>query len=162
VEKYCNLVALFVWFLRPLIGSYRNHGQKNNPSLIMSGMKRTHLGSFFCLIAILAHLVLPLAHQGHLHALEGLYTADVSDAGREVKLLLGSAESEEPQHSHHHANSCPICLAALSSRYFAAPTFSLTQVLYLPIQRFFHKTIASAVANPDILVSGPRSPPISL
>lgn len=125
-------------------------------------MKRTHLGPFFCLIAILAHLILPLAHQSHLHAFEDFYSSDDLNTGREVRLLFGSAESEEPQHSQHHANSCPICLAALSSRYFAAPTFSLTQVLYLPIQRFCHKTIASAVANPDILVSGPRSPPISL
>lgn len=124
-------------------------------------MKRTHLGSFFCLIAILAHLVLQLAHQSHLHALEGPYSSVAWNTGQEVKQLLGSAESGEPQHSQHHANSCPICQAALSSRYFAAPTLSLNQVIYLPVQPFCQKTITSLAANPDILVSGPRSPPIS-
>ena len=128
----------------------------------MSGAKRTNIGSIFCLIAVLAYLILPLAHQGHLHALKEFHTSVAWDAGQDVTLRLGAAESEEPQHSHHNAHSCPICQAALSSRYFTVPTLSLSPAISLPVQRFYNKTITSVVVNPDILVSGPRSPPISL
>jgi len=128
----------------------------------MSGAKRIHLGSIFCLIALLAHLVLPLAHQFRLHELEEAHNSGALDAGQGVALQFRAADPEPQHHSHHDTVSCTICQAAFRARWFIVPAINLATVFILPIQRFCNKSIASVVANPDILVSGPRSPPISL
>ena len=123
---------------------------------------KPRFGFIFCLVALLAHLILPLAHQCHLHALEEIHASVALEAGQEVTLGLGAAESEEEHHSHHDAASCPLCQAAFRARYFIVPAVDLAPALSLPVQRFCHNSITSVVANPDILVSRPRSPPISL
>ncbi len=123
---------------------------------------KPRFGFTFCLIALLAHLILPLAHQYHLHALEEIHASVALAAGQEVSLLLGAAESEEEHHSHHDAASCPLCQAAFRARAFIVPAVNLALSLYLPVQRFCNNSLTSVVANPDILVSGPRAPPISL
>ena len=128
----------------------------------MSGPKRTSLGSLFCLFALLALFFVPLAHQCHLHTLEGLHPPLASVLGKQVGLQLSVPEPEEPDHHHHDAATCPICQAALSSRYFAVTTLSLAPALSLPVQRFCNNAITSLVATPDVLVSGPRAPPVSL
>lgn len=128
----------------------------------MSGAKRIHLGYIFCLIGLLAHLVLPLAHLVHLHELEELNISGALDTGQAVALRLGACESRPQQHSHHDAASCLICQAAFRARCFIVPAVNLATAFILPVQRFCNKTITSVVANPDILVSGPRSPPTSL
>ena len=138
----------------------QHSGHRRNPML--SGVSQTRLGSLFCLLALLALIFVPLAHQCHLHTLEGLHPPLASVLGKQVGLQLSVPEPEEPDHHHHDAATCPICQAALSCRYFAATTLSLTPAISLPVQRFCNKAITSLVANPDILASGPRAPPVSL
>jgi hypothetical protein len=129
----------------------------------MIGTKPTHLGPIFCLIALLAQLILPLAHQCqcHLHALEECHASVALVAGQEVAPRLGAAESEE-EHHHHDPATCPICQAAFRARDFIVPTVNLAPALSQPVQRFCHNFVTSEVANADILVSGPRAPPVSL
>jgi hypothetical protein len=122
---------------------------------------RTRLYSLFCLFLLIALFFVPLAHQCHLHTLEGGHPSLASVLGKQVGLQLSVPEAEEPDH-HHDAATCPICQAALSSRYFAVTTFSLAPALSLPVQRFCNNAITSVVANPDVLVLGPRAPPVSL
>ncbi|MGO9580219.1 MAG: DUF2946 family protein [Desulfobaccales bacterium] len=130
---------------------------------MLSSVGQTRLHSLFCLFAILALFFVPLAHQCHLHTLDGLHPSLASVLGENVGLQLSAPEPEEPDHHHHHdAATCPICQAALSSRYFAATTLSLATILSLPVQRFCNDAITSLVAGPDVLVLGPRAPPISL
>ena len=155
-------MSFFVWFLQTQFRSTSEPRAKYNQNLIMSGAKRIHLGYFFCLIALLAHLVLPLAHQFHLHQLEELNISGTLDAGQVVAVRFGGGESEPQHHSHHDATSCPICQAAFRARCFMVPAVNLATAFILPVQRLCHKTSTIAVANPDILVSGPRSPPVSL
>jgi len=136
-------------------------GHKRSPML--SGVSQTRLGSLFCLFALLALFFVPLAHQYHLHTLEGLHPPLAAGFGKQVGLQLSAPEPEEPDHHHHHdAATCPICQAALSSRYFAATTLSLATVLSIPVQRFCNHAITSLVDSPDVLVLGPRAPPVSL
>jgi hypothetical protein len=138
----------------------QHSGHKRN--LMLSGISQTRLGSLFCLLALLALFFLPLAHQCHLHALEGLDATTASSPEQTAEVRLGSAESEGPLHSHHDAASCPICQAALGSRYFTVPTPSLSSVLSISVQRFCNNAFTSGVTTQDILVTGPRAPPISL
>ena len=134
-------------------------GHKRSPML--SGVSQTRLGSLFCLFALLALFFVPLAHQYHLHTLEGLHPLLAAVLGEQVRLQLSAPEPEEPDH-HHDAATCPICQAALSSQYFAAPPLSLSPAISLPVQRFCNKTITSLIVTPEILTSGPRAPPVSL
>ncbi len=127
----------------------------------MSGAKRIRLGHIFCLIAFLGHLLLPLAHQVHLHELEELNISVALDAGQGIG-LRGAAEPEPKGHSHHDAASCTICQAAFRARWFVAATDHLSAAFILPVHQSCNKFSTIAVANPDILTSGPRSPPISL
>ena len=138
----------------------QHSGHKRN--LMLSGISQTRLGSLFCLLALLALFFLPLAHQCHLHALEGLDATTASSPEQTAEVRLGSAESEGPLHSHHDAATCPICQAALSSQYFATPPLSLSPAISLPVQRFCNETITSIIVTPEILTSGPRAPPVSL
>ena len=137
----------------------QHSGHKRN--LMLSGISQTRLGSLFCLLALLALFFVPLAHQCHLQTLEGLHPLLASVLGEQVGLQLSAPEPEEPDH-HHDAATCPICQAALSSRYFAVTTLSLDPVLSLPVQQFCNNAITSLVANPDVLILGPRAPPVSL
>ena len=160
----CNSVAFMPILLdevlliaRPL---YR-HGRKYQ-AWMFSGASQTRLGSIFCLIAFLALFFLPLAHQRHLHALEGLHAPHATGVDQKDELQLSAPEHDEPQHSHHDASSCSICQAALSARYFSVLLLTISPVLSLPVQRFRHNATTSVAANADILVSEPRAPPISL
>ena len=144
------------------MGQHRDYNRGNRQRRVLSGTTWTRLYSLFCLFLLLALFFVPLAHQCHLHTLEGLHPPLASVLGKQVGLQLSAPEPEEPDHHHHDAATCPICQAALSSRYFAVTTLSLAPALSLPVQRFCNNTITSVVANPDILVSGPRAPPVSL
>ncbi len=135
-------------------------GHRRNP--LLSGVSQTRLGSLFCLLALLALIFVPLAHQCHLHTLEGLHPPLASVLGKQVGLQLSIPEPDEPDHHHHDPATCPICQAALSCRHFVAGAFSLPSAFSLPVQRFCHKAITSLVATADILASGPRAPPVSL
>lgn len=143
------------------MGQFRDHNGGDNHSWKLSAAMQTRLGSLFCLFLLLALFFVPLAHQSHLHALEGPYPPIAVGAEQKVGPRLSAPEPEETEH-HHDAPSCSICQAALNCRHFAIPTFSLSPVLSLPVQRFCKSAFISVVANPDILSSGPRSPPISL
>src|SRR5271157_2976578 len=132
-----------------MMGSPPKHKWHCNPNLIMSGPKRTSLSSIFCLFLLLALFFVPLAHQCHLHTLEGLHPPLASVLGENAGLRLSAPEPEDPDHHHHDAATCPICQAALSSRYFAVTTLSLDPVLSLPVQQFCNNAITSLVANPD-------------
>lgn len=119
-------------------------------------------GSIICLIALLAQLYFPLVHQCE-HILEGFIASAALGAEQGVTLRIEDAESEEGEHhSHHDEATCPICQAALSCRYFAVITLSLAPALSMPVQHFCNNCITSIVADPDILVLGPRAPPVSL
>jgi hypothetical protein len=120
------------------------------------------LYSVFCLFLLLALFFVPLAHQCHLHPLAGQHPSPAPVPGNQVVLQLSVPEAEEPDHHHHDAATCSICQAALSSRFLAVTAFSLAPALSLPVQRFCNKAITPVVANADILVSGPRAPPVSL
>ena len=156
VLKYIVLIEelLMGWPRTPYTGHRR--------SLMLSGVSQNRLGSLFCLLALLALIFVPLAHQCHLHTLEGLHPPLASVLGKQVGLQLSAPEPEEPDHHHHDPATCPICQAALSCRYFTVTTLSLAQALSLPVQRFCHNAITSVVANLEILTSGPRAPPVSL
>ena len=144
------------------MGQHRDYHHKTRQMRALSGATWTRLYSLFCLFLLLALIFVPLAHQCHLHTLEGLHPPLASVLGKQVGLQLSVPEPEEPDHHHHDAATCPICQAALSCRYFAVTTLSLAPALSLPVQRFCHNAITSVVANPDVLVSGPRAPPVSL
>ena len=145
------------------MGQHRDYNRGNRQSRMLSGATWNRLYSLFCLFLLLALFFVPLAHQCHLHTLEGLHPPLASVLGKNVGLQLSASEPEEPDHHHHHdAATCPICQAALSSRYFAVTTLSLDTVLFLPVQRFCNNAITSLVANPDVLVLRPRAPPVSL
>jgi hypothetical protein len=143
------------------MGRYRDHNGGDKQSWKLSGAMQTCLGSLFCLFLLLAVIFVPLAHQSHLHALEGLYPPIAAGADQKVGLRLSAPEPKETD-QHHDAASCSICQAALCCRHFAIPTLSLSPVLSLPDQRSCHNTITSVVANPDALVLGSRAPPVSL
>ena len=138
----------------------QHSGHKRN--LMLSGISQTRLGSLFCLLALLALFFVPLAHQCHLQTLEGLHPLLASVLGEQVGLQLSTSEPEEADHHHHDPATCPICQTALSGRYFASPTLSLSPVISLPVQRFCNETIVSIIVTPEILTSGPRAPPVSL
>ncbi len=144
------------------MGQHRDYNHGNRQRRVLSGTTWTRLYSLFCLFLLLALFFVPLAHQCHLHTLEGLYPPLASVLGKQVGMQLSVPEPEEPEHHHHDAATCPICQAALSSQYFAATTLSLAPVLSLPVQQFCNNAITSFVANQDVLVLGPRAPPISL
>ena len=144
------------------MGQHRDYNRGNRQSPMLSGANWNRLYSLFCLFLLLALFFVPLAHQCHLHTLEGLHPPLASVLGKQVGLQLSAPEPEEPDHHHHDAATCPICQAALSSRYFAATTLSLATVLSLPVQQFCNNAITSLVANQDVLVLGPRAPPVSL
>ncbi len=128
---------------------------------MFSGARLTRLGSFLCLAALLAQLYIPLVHQCE-HILEGFVLPAAFAVGQKTEPSIGAAEPQNPHHSHHDAATCPICQAALICRYFAAPTISLAPILGLPIQRCCDTADTSIAANPDILISRPRSPPTLL
>jgi hypothetical protein len=144
------------------MGQHRDYNCGNRQRRGLSGTTWTRLYSLFCLFLLLALSFVPLAHQCHLHTLEGLHPLLASVLGKQVGLQLSVPETEEPDHHHHDAATCPICQAALSSRFFAVTTFSLAPPLSLPVQRFCNNPITSLFADPDILASGPRAPPVSL
>jgi hypothetical protein len=139
----------------------RDRNGRNSLRWMLSGTSQIRLGSFICLVALLAQLYLPLVHQC-AHILEGLNASAALGVEQKAEFSLEAAESHHPHHSHHDAATCPICQAALGCRYFAAPTLSLSSILVLPVQRCCDNAFASIVANPHILISGPRSPPTSL
>ena len=143
------------------MGQHRDYNHGNRQSRMLSGATN-RLYSLFCLFLLLALFFVPLAHQCHLHTLEGLHSPLASVLGKNVGLQLSAPESEEPDHHHHDAATCPICQAALSSRYFAVTTLSLDPVLSLPVQQFCNNAITSVASNQDVLVLGPRAPPVSL
>lgn len=140
----------------------RDRNGRKYESWLYSRGSRPRLGSAFCLIALLGFIFLPLAHQCQLHTLAGVHAPLAAGMEQNPRLQLSAPEPDEPHHSHHDAATCPICQAALSCRYFATPNISLSLILALPVQRFVNSAFISIVANPDILISGPRSPPTSL
>jgi len=144
------------------MGQHRDHRGRKGEVWIPSGALKTRLGFLICLIALLAQFYFPLVHQCE-HLLEGFITSAALGVEQVAPVRIEAAESEEEEHhSHHDAATCPICQAALSSRYFAVPTISLSMNHVLPVQRFCDSAFTSVIANPDILISGPRGPPISL
>jgi len=144
------------------MGQPRNHRGGKGAVWIPSGELKTRLGFLICLTALLAQLYFPLVHQCE-HLLEGFITSAAWGVEQGAPLRIEAAESEEEEHhSHHDAATCPICQAALSCRYFATPTISLSLILALPVQQFDGGGFTAIIANPDILISGPRGPPISL
>ncbi|MFI5330322.1 MAG: DUF2946 family protein [Desulfobaccales bacterium] len=145
-----------------LMGRPRDYNCGNGQRRVLSGTTWTRLYSLFCLFLLLALFFVPLAHQCHLHTLEGLHPPLASVLGKPVGLQLNVPEPEDSDHHHHDAATCPICQAALSSRYLAVTTFSLAPALSLPVQQFCDNAITPLVANPDVLVLGPRAPPASL
>jgi hypothetical protein len=145
-----------------LMGRPRDYNCGNRQRRPLSVTTWTRLYSPFCLFLLLALIFVPLAHQCHLHTLEGLHPPIASALGEPVGMQLSVPEPEEPDHHHHDAATCPICQAALSCRHFAVTTSSLTPALSLPVQRFCNNAITSVVADSDLLVSGPRPPPNSL
>jgi len=145
-----------------MMGQHRNHRGRKGAVWMPSGALKTRLGFLICLIALLAQLCFPLVHQCE-HLLEGFITSAALGVEQGVPLRIEAAGSEEEEHhSHHDAATCPICQAALSCRFFATPTISLSQILALPVQRFGDSAFTLVIANPDILISGPRGPPSSL
>ncbi len=99
-----------------LMGTPRTlHSSHRRPRL--SGAGETRLKSSICLIALLALIVVPLAHQHHLHSLEGFSPPPALGVEIPGDLQLSSPKPEDPDHHHHNAVTCPICQAALSSRY---------------------------------------------
>ena len=58
---------------------------------------KLRLDAVFCLVAILANLILPLAHQCHchLHALEELNATTPMAAGQEISRKIEAGESDE-------------------------------------------------------------------
>jgi len=144
------------------MGQHRDHRGRIGEVWMPSGALKTRLGFLICLIALLTQLYFPLVHQCE-HLLEGFITSAALGVEQGAPLRIEAAESEEEEHhSHHDAATCPICQAALSCRYFATPTISLSLILGLPVQRFCLGAFTSIIANPDILIFGPRGPPISL
>jgi hypothetical protein len=140
----------------------RDRNGRKFQSWLCSSASQPRLGSIFCLIALLAFIFLPLAHQCQLHTLAGLHAPLAAGMEQNPGLQLSALEPDEPHHSHHDAATCPICQAALSCRYFAVSSLSLSPIISLPVQRFDGEAFISIVAHPDILISGPRSPPTSL
>jgi len=143
------------------MGRPRDHKGGDYRSWELSGAMQTRLGSLFCLFLLLALFFIPLVHQGHLHALERPYPPIAAGAEQKVGPRLSAPEPDQTDH-HHDAASCPICHAALGSRYFTTPSPSLSSLLSLLVQRFCHNAFTSVVTTRDILVTGPRAPPISL
>ncbi len=143
------------------MGQHRDHSGRIGKGWMPSGAKKIRLGSLVCLVAFLALTFLPLVHQCHLHGLEKLHH---HHAGVEQESAPGinAPEPDEPHHSHHDADTCPICQAAAMCRYFSVPTLSLSPVLATPVLRLRETSSSSTIANPDRLTSGPRAPPISL
>jgi hypothetical protein len=133
-----------------------------NHSRRIFGVVQTRLSSLVCLAALLALTVLPLVHQCHLNDLEQLHAYHATRGEHQVGLRLSSPEPYKPHHSHHDPATCSICQAASLCRYFSAPSFSLSPILALPVQRFRGIVFTSVIASPDILISGPRAPPTSL
>lgn len=144
------------------MGRLRTQHRERRQSPMLSGVAWNRLYSLFPLFLLLALFFVPLAHQCHLHTLEGLYPPLAPVFGKEVGLQLSASEPDEADHHHHDPATCPICQAALSCRYLAVTTLSLPPALSPPIQRFCNFTFTSVVSSPGILVSGPRSPPIFL
>jgi hypothetical protein len=119
------------------------------------------LGTLVCLVTLLVHLYLPLVHQ-YEHILEGFIISAALGGEPRAEFYLGAAQSQDPHHSHHDAATCPLCQAALGSRYFTVTTPSLSPSQALTVLRFREIAFTAILANPDILTFGPRAPPTSL
>ena len=143
------------------MGRQQDQNGRKHQCWLLSGAMRTRLGSIICLVALLAHFYLPLAHQ-YEHLLEGFIASAALGGEQQAEFQLGAPESQDPHQSHHDAATCPLCQEALSSRYFTVTTLSLSPSQALPVQRFRETAFTSIVANPDILIFGPRAPPTSL
>jgi hypothetical protein len=140
---------------------HRDRSGRRYQSRRFSGVSQIRLGFIICLVALLAQIYIPLVHQ-YEHGLEVCLTSAAWGVAQKTELRPAASKSQHPHHSHHNPATCPICQAALNCRYFAAPTLSLSSPLVLPVQRFCDNAFTAIVANPHILISGPRSPPTSL
>jgi hypothetical protein len=122
---------------------------------------QTRLGSLFCLFLLLGLFIVPLAHQGHLQALEEPYPTIAAAAAQKVGPRLSAPEPEKTDH-HHDAASCSICQAAIVSRQFFAPVTIAAPNLVLPVHFLGFCDSTLGFASPEILPFGSRSPPSSL
>jgi hypothetical protein len=144
------------------MGRSRDPNRRNHQGWMLSDTVQTRLGSLICLAALLALTFLPLVHQYYVHGLEELHGPHAAGVDHIIGLRLNAPEPYEPHHSHHDAATCLICQAASLSRYFSAPTLSLSPISALPVQRFWDRAFTSIIADVNILTAGPRAPPASL
>ena len=141
--------------------------QVPRPGLSLVGFfsARSKFNFIFCLFAVLANVLLPLAHQCHchLHTCEESNPASflVSSEASTPALEAGDPEPDE-HHSHHDPATCPICQTILHAGRFTISTVISSPVPSLQVLRICHLVSISIIVSPDILNSKPRSPPISL
>jgi hypothetical protein len=137
----------------------REVGMENHPKSAFAH-RQPALLAFLCLLLLLPYLLLPAVYYGHLTVafLPASQEDPIAIAG---PLAIGTS-TEKPPRPYHNSNACPICRAASSLQDFGF--FSLPQPPECANQVWItaFNSPTPAIANSDLLVSGPRAPPVSL
>lgn len=120
------------------------HGQ---PSLL----------SLLCLVVFLPYLLLPPVYYSHLTA---AFLPAFQEDPRAGPLAIATYP-EKPPGPYHDNDSCPICRAASSLQDYGFCSLPQASEGATPVWLATVISPTPGLANSDLMVSGPRGPPVS-
>lgn len=117
----------------------------------------THLGALFCLFVFLSHFLLLLDHFHHLAMVPTSLAAGLRDINQ-----IHLSSHEVPSQPFHDPSTCPICQEAQNSQDVVAVNSTFGPICPTFIQPLSCDGFWLKVTCFNLLVSGPRAPPIPL